>query len=94
MKGAIVVDTWSARVVSLQTGAVIGRRELDSAEVAAAHLMVLLTMHGWKGDREATARRLADGTPEDFKGMSYRVVPPSVVSAFKDELNKLGDSES
>jgi hypothetical protein len=50
-------------------------------------------MHGWKGDREATAARLADGTPEDFKGMSYRVVPPSVVSAFKDELNKLGDSE-
>jgi hypothetical protein len=87
------VDAYKARVVSLQTGVVVGQRELDSAEVAAAHLLVLLTMHGWKGDREATAVRLADGTPEDFKGMSYRVVPPSVVSAFRDELNKLGDSE-
>jgi hypothetical protein len=87
------VDAYKARVVSLQTGVVVGQRELDSAEVAAAHLLVLLTMHGWKGDREATAVRLADGTPEDFKGMSYRVVPPSVVSAFRDELNKMGDSE-
>jgi hypothetical protein len=87
------VDAYTARVVSLQSGVVIGQRELDSAETAAAHLLVLLTMHGWKGDREATAVRLADGIPEDFKGMSYRVVPPSVVSAFKDELNKLGDSE-
>jgi hypothetical protein len=83
------VDAYKARVVSLQTGVVVGQRDLDSAETAAAHLLVLLTMHGWKGDREATAVRLADGTPEDFKGMSYRVVPPSVVSAFKDELREL-----
>jgi hypothetical protein len=87
------VDAYTARVVSLQSGVVIGQRELPTAEDAAAHLLLLLGMHGWKGDREATASRLADGTPEDFKGMSYRVVPPSVVSAFKDELNKLGDSE-
>lgn len=87
------MSDYTARVVHIQHGTVQGERPLATAEAAAAHLLTLLRFAGWVGDADATAQTLADGTPVDYKGFSYRVLPPTEITALLDEVRKAGEGK-
>lgn len=82
---------YTARIVRMQDGFLAGQREFPTPEIAAAHLLMLLTMAGWQGDRDETAATLAEGTPVHFKGFDYRVLKPSVLAALEEEVRKAGE---
>jgi len=82
---------YTARVIRLQSGTVAGERPMPSAEVAAAHLLMLMRADGWDGDDDATATTLAEFTPVEHKGFSYRVLPPTEITALLDDVRRAGD---
>lgn len=84
---------YRARVIHMQRGTIVGDRPMPTAEVAAAQLLILLRAAGWKGDADETAMTLASGTPVEFKGFSYRVLPPTEVTALLDEVRKAGEGK-
>lgn len=61
-----------ARVTRLRTGAG-AERELDSADLAARHLVMLMVADGWSASPDETARSLAEGDQISHKGFAYSV---------------------
>jgi len=83
---------FTARVVRLQDGWLVAERPFDSADMAARHLLLLLSMVKWDGDRDEALATLAGGVPIEWKGMSYRVVLPTAITELIEEVRKVGES--
>ena len=82
-----------ARIVRMQDGWLVGEREFPAADVAARHLLLLLSMAGWAGNADEAREELVNGVPVEWKGMSYRVVRPTAITELIEEVRKAGESK-